>query len=123
MNTAIRLPIVSVICLVATTANAGRLATIKLYEQYKAAQDQNWTEMQLYLYGVAEGISWAYAYNNNYPYCPGDRHFTMAMIIDVVDKELAREKAGIGRNSPAKPDDPMEPILLYGLIHEYPCKK
>jgi hypothetical protein len=99
------------------------------YERYKAAQGQDWKEFVLYLRGVYQGISWSDGYLRiqEVPrpmYCPPTAlRFDMKMVLSVLDKELADEKAGKGVKEPITSGDPIEPVLLYGLIHRYPCTK
>jgi hypothetical protein len=102
--------------------------TIGDYERYKAAQGQDLKEFVLYLRGVYQGISWSNTYlsvntGDHHPmYCePAGLRFNMKMVLSILDSELADEKAGKGVKEPLTADDPIEPVLLYGLIHKYPC--
>jgi hypothetical protein len=113
--------------LLALTASAKPIATIAEYQRYKAANGDDWKAVMVYIVGMGDALGWANAYlslNDKPPlYCePKQLHLNAQKLVRIIDDEIAAEKAGIGIKEPLTDSAPLAPVLMYGLIHKFPCK-
>jgi hypothetical protein len=114
--------------LFALTASAKPIATIAEYQRYKAAKDDDWKAMMVYIVGLGDALDWANAYlslNDKSPlYCEPKTagRLNAQRLVRIIDDEIAAERAGIGIKEPLTDGDPLAPVLMYGLIHKFPCK-
>lgn len=98
--------------------------TVAEYERIKAASGNDWKSMIVYIVGVTAGISWSNAHlkiNGKTPmFClPASLRTNADFDIKILEAEIQRI-----RKNPNVTDDTakIEPSLLYGFIHTYPCK-
>jgi hypothetical protein len=114
--------------LFALTASAKPIATIGEYQRYKAANDDDWKAVMVYIVGLGDAFGWANGYlylNDKSPlFCEPKTasRLNARRLVRIIDDEIAAERADIGRKEPLTDGDPLAPVLLYGLIHRYPCK-
>lgn len=103
----------------ASTAHAQ--ITYKSYKAAKATGGAQWNLMKAYF----QGAGYAYGYSNvtleaqKKPpfYCPPlDLALGPENFIDILEQQ-------IGRMKPLKDDSEIDVILLFGLVHTFPCKR
>lgn len=112
----------------ACTAHADTIASVADYQKYKAARDENWKAMLVYIVGMGEALEWANTYlslNKRAPlFCTPERlHLNAQTLVSIIDDELVDERAGKGIKGQPSTSDHLEPVLLYGLVHTFPCKQ
>ena len=118
----VALMLLAVLVLSATHAEAE--VTVKEYKKIKAAGGDDWNALIVYIVGVELGISWSNAYldlnHKSQMFClPESLHTNAQFDIKILEAELQRHK----HDSRFSEDtDKIEPALLYGFIHTYPCK-
>lgn len=117
-----------VVMLSTFTVHAGTVVSIGDYQKYKQTKGDNWKSLLVYIMGAGEALDWANAYlsvNNRAPlFCVPERlRLNAATLVSIIDDELADEKKGKNIHEPLKDSDNLEPVLLYGLIHTFPCKQ
>jgi hypothetical protein len=90
-----------------------------LVEDYQHNKKDKFT--QQYLLGVGRGIEWTNSYvkvknNGKTILCQPEKYIlNLIDFQNIIDSELAQTQS--------KPNDPIELILLNGMIKKYPCNK